>query len=237
LTPSALERCSDPDDWLRREIEAALDTRRNIVPLTLDGFDFGTPSIASRLTGKLVVLKKYNALKIPSEFFFDGMAKLRDKYLNVPLDVVRHPASLTAREVAKNQQAAVRSAVGRLRDRFLNVPLDRVQHPAPPAVRQAAKDRRAAVQKDLRNSLTFPVHLPLTLQTAVKEYHAKTIDISAGGILFHTDAPLQVDSLVEFTMEAGRCAGGGPSRADQVPRPGRTVFRGSDRTERCGCHR
>ena len=27
LTPSALERCSDPGDWLRREIEAALDSR------------------------------------------------------------------------------------------------------------------------------------------------------------------------------------------------------------------
>ena len=69
LTPSALERCSDPDDWLRREIEAALDSRRNIVPLTLDGFDFGTPAIASGLTGKLVVLKKYNALNIPSGYF------------------------------------------------------------------------------------------------------------------------------------------------------------------------
>ena len=35
----------------------------------------------------------------------------------------------------------------------------------------------------------------------MKEYTAKTIDISAGGILFHTDAPIQVDSLVEFTIE------------------------------------
>src|SRR5271169_6777834 len=27
LTPSALERCGDPGDWLRREIETALETR------------------------------------------------------------------------------------------------------------------------------------------------------------------------------------------------------------------
>src|SRR5688572_19454352 len=33
LTPSALERIADPGDWLRREIETALRTRRNIVPL------------------------------------------------------------------------------------------------------------------------------------------------------------------------------------------------------------
>jgi hypothetical protein len=32
LTPSALERCGDPTDWLRREIETALATQRNTVP-------------------------------------------------------------------------------------------------------------------------------------------------------------------------------------------------------------
>ena len=35
LTPSALERCDDPGDWLRREIETALANQRNIVPLML----------------------------------------------------------------------------------------------------------------------------------------------------------------------------------------------------------
>jgi hypothetical protein len=35
LTPSALEPCGDRGDWLRREIETALETRRNIVPLML----------------------------------------------------------------------------------------------------------------------------------------------------------------------------------------------------------
>lgn len=41
LTPSALERCANPGDWLRREIEKAMEYRRNIVPLFLEGFDFG----------------------------------------------------------------------------------------------------------------------------------------------------------------------------------------------------
>src|SRR5215831_2688789 len=36
LTPSALQRCVEPDDWLRREIETALDCQRNIVPLFLE---------------------------------------------------------------------------------------------------------------------------------------------------------------------------------------------------------
>src|ERR1700692_4105351 len=43
LTPSALERCDDPEDWLRREIETALASQRNIVPIMLESFDFATP--------------------------------------------------------------------------------------------------------------------------------------------------------------------------------------------------
>jgi hypothetical protein len=39
LTPSALENCHDPTDWLRREIETALANKRNIVPLMVEGFD------------------------------------------------------------------------------------------------------------------------------------------------------------------------------------------------------
>src|SRR5262249_46801730 len=83
LTPSALERCGDPKDWMRREIEAALDSQRNIVPLMLAGFDFGTPATASQLTGKLAVLKEYNGLPIPAGFFSEAMGRLRNKFLNV----------------------------------------------------------------------------------------------------------------------------------------------------------
>lgn len=41
LTPSALERCNEPSDWLRREIETALAHQRNTVPLMLEGFSSG----------------------------------------------------------------------------------------------------------------------------------------------------------------------------------------------------
>ena len=69
LTPSALERCDRPDDWLRREIETAIDTKRNIIPLMLESFDFGTPSIAKHLTGKLSLLSQYNGFKsTPNSF-------------------------------------------------------------------------------------------------------------------------------------------------------------------------
>ncbi|HEX3681179.1 MAG TPA: tetratricopeptide repeat protein [Bryobacteraceae bacterium] len=110
LTPSALERCHDPSDWLRREIETALDNQRNIVPLLLEGFDFGTPKIATQLTGNLARLKHYNALSIPPEYFWEAMERLRKKYLSVPLTAVLHPASIPAQRAATQQKAAADAA-------------------------------------------------------------------------------------------------------------------------------
>jgi tetratricopeptide (TPR) repeat protein len=110
LTPSALERCNEAGDWLRREIETALATKRNIVPLMLEGFDFGTPAIANQLTGKLAVLKSYNALGVPAEYFMEAMNRLREKFLNVPLEGVLHPASPSAERATKSQQVAADKA-------------------------------------------------------------------------------------------------------------------------------
>ncbi len=110
LTPSALEHCDDPADWLRREIETAVDGQRNIVPLMLEGFDFGAPGIASRLTGKLGLLKNYNGMGVSVEYFDAAMHKLREKYLNVPLTAVLHPASLSAQRAATEQKAAANAA-------------------------------------------------------------------------------------------------------------------------------
>jgi tetratricopeptide (TPR) repeat protein len=110
LTPSALERCDDPADWLRREIETALANQRNTVPLMLEGFDFGTPKIASQLTGTLAALKRYNGLSIPPGYFDEAMGRLRSRYLNVPLTAVLHPPSLVAQRAATEQKAAADAA-------------------------------------------------------------------------------------------------------------------------------
>ena len=110
LTPSALERCSEPGDWLRREIEAALEWQRNVVPLMLEGFDMGMPSIGNQLTGKLSALKQYNGLSVPAEYFVEAMARLRERHLNVALEAVTHPASAVAAEAARQDQAAASRA-------------------------------------------------------------------------------------------------------------------------------
>jgi tetratricopeptide (TPR) repeat protein len=110
LTPSALERCGSPDDWLRREIETALDNQRNTVPLMLEGFHFGTPKIAAQLTGTLGALRHYNGLSIPPEYFTESMERLRERYLNVPLRSVLHPVSVAAAREVTAQNAAAAAA-------------------------------------------------------------------------------------------------------------------------------
>jgi RNA polymerase sigma factor (sigma-70 family) len=110
LTPSALERCSEPNDMMRREIEMALGTKRNIVSLMLEGFSFGTPAIANQLTGTLAPIKRYQGLSVPNEFFLEAMERLRTRFLNVPLTEVTHPPSAAAKRAATEQNAAAEAA-------------------------------------------------------------------------------------------------------------------------------
>jgi len=111
LTPSALERCQEPDDWLRREIETALDEKRNIIPLMLEGFDFGSPHTTKVLTGKLAALRGQNGLPIYAAYFFEGMEKLRTRYLNVAVrDIRLHPLATDARTFTATVQVAASHA-------------------------------------------------------------------------------------------------------------------------------
>ena len=86
-----------------------METRRNIVPLLLDGFDFNAPGIADQLVGRMAVLKDYNGLRVPVDYFQEAMTRLCEKYLNVRLDAVVHPASPVAQRVAHQQQNAAQA--------------------------------------------------------------------------------------------------------------------------------
>ena len=110
LTPSALERCVDPNDWLRREIETALDEKRNIIPLFLENFSFGSPSISKSLTGKLAQLKNYNGLNVHTDYFQEAMERLCTRFLDVPLDAVLHPVPHTVQQIVEEQKVAANQA-------------------------------------------------------------------------------------------------------------------------------
>ena len=40
LPPHALDRCSDEEDWVRREVEHAIKGGKNIIPIMLRGFEW-----------------------------------------------------------------------------------------------------------------------------------------------------------------------------------------------------
>jgi tetratricopeptide (TPR) repeat protein len=97
LSPSALERLGEKNSIMRREVELAIDEKRNIIPLMMESFDFGSPSVNAALIGKLASLSSYNGLKLEQEYFRAGMEKLR-RFLNVELEAVRQPALSVAVE-------------------------------------------------------------------------------------------------------------------------------------------
>lgn len=111
LTPTALDRCSEPRDWLRREIETAMDEKRNIIPLFFDGFSFDSPTVAEKLTGKLADVKRYNGLDVPSGYFPEAMERLHTRYLNVPLSAVLHPVSTEVKKAVKEEKSAANKAL------------------------------------------------------------------------------------------------------------------------------
>ena len=85
LTPGSLKSTTDPGDWLRREIEHAMEKDRNIVPIVAEGFTFedeekGLPE-NKKFPRKLSRLKTFNWLDLPDNYFEDAMRRLTDRFL------------------------------------------------------------------------------------------------------------------------------------------------------------
>ncbi|MEO8397207.1 MAG: tetratricopeptide repeat protein, partial [Chloroflexota bacterium] len=83
LTAGTVERCAEPNDMMRREIEHALDQKRNIVPLLISDFNF--KETEPYLTGKLNKLSHYNGLNVPHDYFDAAMERLRGRFLQQPV--------------------------------------------------------------------------------------------------------------------------------------------------------
>jgi hypothetical protein len=117
LTPNALDRWDESGDWLRREIEAAISADRNIVPLFMQRFDWEEVSVATQFSRALATLRAYQGLEVPDNYFDEAMARLRNKYLAIPVGTVIHPASSHAHQVAwQQQQVAIEAATGSVQD-------------------------------------------------------------------------------------------------------------------------
>lgn len=182
LTPTTLDRCNEPGDWLRREIELAIDEKRNIVPLFFKGFRFGAPNVKDKLTGTMQHLSRYNALNVHEDYFDEAMQRLRSQYLNIPLDTILHPVSNEVQKVVVAEQVAADKALEQIEDvqqlvkRSDDSP---VQLPAPePMPKLDPEPVRKLPEKQVESPIARPVSMP-----SQPKFNLRLVGGIAGGVL------------------------------------------------------
>ena len=73
LPPHALDRCKAEDDWVRMEVECALEENKRIIPVWMPGFD-GWPE---DLPESMARLRDFNALHYYRDYVPELIAKLK----------------------------------------------------------------------------------------------------------------------------------------------------------------
>lgn len=71
LPPNSLDRCINKDDWLRLEIEHAIEKDKNIVPLMMNGFSW-----PASIPTSMDKLPYYNAVQMSREYFEASISRL-----------------------------------------------------------------------------------------------------------------------------------------------------------------
>lgn len=77
LSPGALDRCENEGDWLRREVEYALEKGKNIIPIMLRGFNF-----PEKLPESIETLPYMQGLQANIEYFDAFVDKLQSFILS-----------------------------------------------------------------------------------------------------------------------------------------------------------
>ncbi|MFN7923865.1 MAG: SUMF1/EgtB/PvdO family nonheme iron enzyme [Bryobacteraceae bacterium] len=73
LSKDSLDRCSSEEDWLRREIEHAIATKRNIIPVMLPGFSW-----PASLPSGMQSLKRHQAVEYSHRYFDATVAAIEE---------------------------------------------------------------------------------------------------------------------------------------------------------------
>ena len=76
LPKDALVRCEQADDWIRREVMCALENRKNIIPIMLDGFSWPNP-----MPEGIEELQNYQAITAVGHEYFDMAVQRLQGYL------------------------------------------------------------------------------------------------------------------------------------------------------------
>lgn len=79
LPQNALDRCNEPEDWVRREVEHAIAKGKNIVPVMLRGFEWPADEA---LPESLKELPLYNGITASDHNLFEeNIERLKNKFL------------------------------------------------------------------------------------------------------------------------------------------------------------
>jgi hypothetical protein len=81
LEPGSLAKIGEDGDWLRLEIAWALAIDRNVVPVTVGGFELSRDLV---LPPDVAKLSSLNAVSIPPGYFGAAMDRLRNQFLKMP---------------------------------------------------------------------------------------------------------------------------------------------------------
>jgi hypothetical protein len=65
-SPGCFDRCIDPQDWVRRELEHALENRKKIIPVTLTGFHWPD---ADELPESIREIQRHNAFEFTHTYW------------------------------------------------------------------------------------------------------------------------------------------------------------------------
>jgi tetratricopeptide (TPR) repeat protein len=111
LTPGTLDRCVDDRDWVRREIEQALTTRRVIVPVHTPNFDFG--DLGRFLPAGLgQEVQRFNGQELPQKWFKFAVQQLVEEFLlPIRTETVAPPAAEQAIVERLHREAQAAPAV------------------------------------------------------------------------------------------------------------------------------
>lgn len=76
LPEHALDRCADPEDWVRQEVLCAMDNGKNIIPVMLAGFEWPQP-----MPEGMEELPNYQAITSAGHDYFDMAIERLKRYL------------------------------------------------------------------------------------------------------------------------------------------------------------
>ncbi len=94
LTPGTEKRMAESEDWLRREIEHAIKSTRNIVPILANNFNFSDSE--QYIENELKQLQRFNGINLHPDYFDAAMDRLKDRFLKEPKQVTITPSTKSA---------------------------------------------------------------------------------------------------------------------------------------------